>query len=264
MFSLQAGIGFLCFILLTLPACQKVIQVDLNSASSTLVIEGVITDSNGPYKVLLSKTGSFFDSLKLAAVSGAKVIIREDDGNPDTLLEFRPGVYLTSTIKGSPGHTYSLKVISEGKEYDASSSMMSRVAIDSLKVEETTGFGGRINHNVICHFKDKKGEKNYYRLKFYQNGKSNAENYRLYDDQYTDGESIAMRAGGVKPGDHDKVELMSIDKKTYDYYRTLEDIIRTNPFFGSTPANPNSNISNGALGYFSAYSMTSKTININK
>ena len=53
---------------------------------------------------------------------------------------------------------------------------------------------------------------------------------------------------------------MSIDKSTYDYYRTLADLLYTNPFFGSTPANPNTNLSNGALGYFGSYSSSFKTL----
>jgi hypothetical protein len=56
------------------------------------------------------------------------------------------------------------------------------------------------------------------------------------------------------------VELLSLDQKTYGYYRTLEDLLFTNPLFGSTPANPNTNLSNGALGYFGACAVSSKTI----
>ena len=57
-----------------------------------------------------------------------------------------------------------------------------------------------------------------------------------------------------------RIELLSLDKQTYGYYRTLEDLLYTNPFFGSTPANPNNNLSNGALGYFGAYAVSSRTI----
>ena len=37
-------------------------------------------------------------------------------------------------------------------------------------------------------------------------------------------------------------------------------IVESNPIFGSTPANPNTNLTNGALGYFGACAISSKTI----
>ncbi len=49
-----------------------------------------------------------------------------------------------------------------------------------------------------------------------------------------------------------------LDSQTYEFYRTLEDLLHTNPIFGSTPANPNNNISNGALGYFGACAVSTK------
>ena len=142
--------------------------------------------------------------------------------------------------------------------------MKSHVDIDSLTVEENQGIGGRTHRSVICHFHDPKSEKNYYRIKFYTNGKTNSESYRLYDDQYTNGENIDIRAGGAEVGDTNVVVLMSIDKRAYDYYHTLEEILRTNPLFGSTPANPNTNLTNGALGYFAAYTVSTKPIIITK
>jgi hypothetical protein len=243
-----------------LSSCQKIITIDLNSASPRFVIEGVITDSAGPYRVIITKSGSYFDQPVIPPVSGALVTVSDEQGSVDTLKEKKPGIYFTSKTVGIPGHTYSLKAAIENNEYEASTTMKSRVAIDSLTIEELQGYGGRLWRSVICHFRDPKGEKNYYRIKYFKNDTANADNYRLYDDQYTDGGKIAMRAGNAEVGDTNTVVLMSIDKKAYDYYHTLEEILRTNPFFGSTPANPNTNLSNGALGYFAAYSVSVRII----
>lgn len=245
-------------------SCQKIVNIDLNSASPKFVIEGVITDSAGPFHVKLTKSGSYFDQPVLPPVSGATVIISDDRGNQDTLKEKQPGIYLTSKINGLPGNNYSLKVVTENNEFQAQTSMKSHIDIDSLTVEVSQGFGGRMRRSVICHFHDPKSEKNYYRIKFYTNGKTNSESYRLYDDQYTNGENIDVRAGGAEVGDTNVVVLMSIDKSAYDYYHTLEEILRTNPLFGSTPANPNTNLTNGALGYFAAYTVSAKPIIITK
>ena len=57
-----------------------------------------------------------------------------------------------------------------------------------------------------------------------------------------------------------RIELLSLDKQTYEYYRTLQDLLFSNPIFGSTPANPENNLSNGALGYFGAYAVSLRTL----
>src|SRR5450759_3151169 len=118
--------------ILTVSGCQKVINVDLNVAVPRIVIEGSISDRRGPYTVTISKSGSYFNQPVLAPVSGAAVIITDDFGTSDTLHEEVPGVYLTSKIRGIPGRTYTLKVMSEDQEYTGSSILSSHVNIDSL------------------------------------------------------------------------------------------------------------------------------------
>jgi len=258
--------GLLMLIVFIFTGCQKVINVDLNVAAPRLVIEGLVTDNIGPYTVTISKSGSYFNQPVLPPVSGALVIITDDAGKIDTLKESQPGIYLTSKLRGIPGRTYTLKVLSENSEYTGTSTMHSHVVIDSIKFEKSQlrgiGFGGsRENTNVDINsfFKDP-AEKNFYRVKTYTNDSTRVGNYRLYDDQYTNGEEIDLRVGRATLGDTDRFELYSLDKQTYEYYRTLSDLLRTNPLFGSTPANPNSNLSNGALGYFGAVAVSYKTI----
>ena len=253
--------------MLTVLSCQKVINVDLNEAAPVIVIDGTINDRRGPYAVIISKSGSYFNQPDLPPVSGAVVIISDDAGITDTLHETAPGVYLTTKIKGIPGRTYSLKVISEGKEYDASSTLSDHVNIDSLAIikddSQNIFFGGNDEHEtpyeIHCFFRDPP-EKNFYRIKVFKNDSINTQNYRLYDDQYTNGEETELRVSRAEAGSTYRIELQSIDQPTYGYYRTLADLIFSNPLFGSTPANPNTNLSNGSLGYFGTAAVSSKTI----
>ena len=249
--------------------CQKIITVDLNVADPVIVIEGLITDKPGPYSVTISKTGSYFDQPVLPPVSGAEVTISDNIGTIDILLETSPGIYLTTKTRGVPGRTYTLKVKYEGKEYTGSSTMHSQVRIDSLNLTKSQsifigiGGGGRedMDIDLNCYFKDPP-EKNYYRLKVFTNDTAWAENYRLFDDQYTNGQEVGLRAARAKAGSTYRIDLFSLDRQTYTFYRTLEDLLYNNPFFGSTPANPNTNLSNGALGYFGASATSSKTITL--
>ena len=229
--------------LLIYSGCQKVINVDLNNAAPRIVIEGLISDRRGPYSVTITKSGSYFNQPVLPAVSDAEVTITDNTGKSDTL-----------------------KVISENIEYDGTSTMLNHVDIDSLSVVRSEfqriDFGGN-NQNrryeIHCFFRDPP-EKNFYRIKVFKNDSINTQNYRLYDDQYTNGEETELRVSRAEAGSTYRIELQSIDQPTYGYYRTLADLIFSNPLFGSTPANPNTNLSNGSLGYFGTAAVSSKTI----
>ena len=263
--SIQIVLSILSVIVFS--GCQKVINVDLNEAAPRIVIEGVINDRRGPYTVMISKSGSYFNQPVLPPVSGAVVIITDSSGIIDTLKEANPGIYLTSKTRGIPGRTYTLKVISESQEYSGISTMFSHVNIDSLNLVKAESqhfiFGGNNQNDthleIHCFFRDP-DEKNFYRMRVFRNDSINTENYRLFDDQYTNGEEIELRAARATLGDRFRIELLSLDKQTYEYYRTLEDLLFSNPVFGSTPANPENNLSNGALGYFGAYAVSSRTL----
>lgn len=246
--------------------CQKVIEVELVDSAPRLIIDGLVSDSLGPYQIKLNLSGSYFDQPALRQVSGAVVTISDNTGTTDSLKEISSGVYLTSTLRGTPGKAYKLKVLTDQKEYEGFSSMRSHVGIDSLTVEKGQSveieFDGIRTDNraeIHCFFKDP-AEKNYYRIKIYRNGVLNIKNYTLYDDQATNGEAIKLQVSRVKVGDVVKIELISLDKPTYEYYRTLRDVLHSNPIFGSTPANPQTNLTNGAMGYFGACAISSKTI----
>ena len=253
-------------VIISLVSCQKVINVDLNTAAPKIVIEGVITNNPGPYSVTISKSVSYYNVSVPPPVTGAIVTISDNTGITDSLKESRPGIYVTRRITGKPGRTYTLRVISGNVLYSATSVMNSAVAIDSLGiVKNTSGVfesRKRPDFELHCYFRDPP-QKNFYNIKVIQNDTLKTKFYRLYDDQYTNGEYTDLRVVNVQAGDFDVVELYSIDKATYEYYRTLDNVLFSNPVFGSTPANPASNLSNGALGYFTACAVSTKSININ-
>lgn len=252
---------------LSVTSCQKVINVDLNDAAPRIVIEGLITDGPGPYSISISKSGSYFNQPDLFPVSGAEVIITDNTGSVDTLNEIKKGLYVTLFTRGIPGRTYTLKVISDNMEYTGSSTMLSHVHLDSLSLRRNQdqhfdlGMDNRNEENVEldCFFRDPP-EKNYYRIKVFTNDTIRTDSYRLYDDQYTNGMETGLRITHASANHTYRIELLSLDKATFGFYRTLEDLLHSNPIFGSTPANPNTNLSNGALGYFGACAVSAQTI----
>lgn len=258
---------FSLFVALLISGCEKVIEIDLNDASPSIVIEGLITDKRGPYSVTISKTGSYFKQPSLETVSGATVVITDDFNNIDTLNESTPGLYITSRIRGIYERTYTLKVIAEGKEYNGSTRLADRVQIDSLRLRKGILQGFNFDDDddtqidLHCFFRDPR-DKNYYRIRVFKNDSINTESYRLYDDQYANGLITDIIVSHATLGNTYRIELWSLDKQTYLYYNTLGDLMYSNPIFGSTPSNPVTNLSNGALGYFGSYSVTARQITI--
>ena len=252
-------------------SCEKVIDIDLKNAEPQIVIDGTITDQPGPYYVKISKTGDYYKPSTFTAVAGAEVTISDDAGNSEILSEVAEGFYQTSTIQGVPGKTYTLKVIAEGKEYTAVSTMPEAVEIDSLSYEYQPGgsFGPdkTEGYKLHIHFTDPAGIENYCRLKVYKNGQL-AKGYYLYNDKYTNGNSYDYNDfeddAILQLNDTAVVELLTLDKSTYDYYSTLSNALAEGdtgpPMMTTTPANPNSNLSNGALGYFGAFTVKRDSI----
>jgi Domain of unknown function (DUF4249) len=258
------------FYLWLLSGCQQVVSIDLNTANPRVVVEGTIKDQPGPYSVFLSMTGSYFDTTLIdPPISHAQVLITDDAGNRDTLKEVISGAYQSSKTIGVSGRTYTLSVKADGKEYMAMSSMPSKVFIDSLYALPRHSVGGESGYDIYVEFKDPPELGNYYRI----NARSSAvipadsidgQRYRLFTDKLTNGNEMTerIRAGkNVNPGDTITIELCSIDKASYDYFHTLSDILSSDRSPTSlAPANPNSNISGDALGYFAAFTVDTKKI----
>lgn len=245
-----------------LPACEKVISVDLNESEPAVVIEGNLSWKHTSLKVNISTTGSYFDSTGAGAVEGAMVYLETHDGNRMHVKDEGKGVYRLDKVPLKAGTPYTLTAEVNGQQYTAASVLNPPVKIDSLGCEyfkEARFYDG--GYRMQLYFQDPAGQENYYRVKVYKNGVlfNSASDLIVFDDGILDGKMVQVRLRGqtFSAGDTARVELLSIDKNAWEYFSTLREMASLNP--GSpAPANPVSNFSNGALGYFSAWSHSSK------
>jgi len=242
-----------------LNSCEKVIDFDLADSKEAIVIEATLTNDKLPFKVLVSKTSPFFESNTRNPVSGAKVSVRAEQGKPKYFKESTPGVYLLDKTVAIPGFWYIIDVEYLGVTYSARSFMNETVPIVDLGFSYFDGLGFfDSGYKVHCYVRDPIDKENYYRLKYYVNGKQTSDQgeITLYSDKLFNGKEIGLgqRTLVFQETDTLTVELQSIDKATYDYFSTLETIIGDDWQQSAAPANPISNFSNGALGYFSAFS----------
>jgi|WetSurMetagenome_2_1015567.scaffolds.fasta_scaffold240970_1 hypothetical protein len=243
-------------LLSVLTACEEVISIDYKTSSSQVVIEGNVYDETGPYTINISKSVAIDDPSTYPPVTGATVTISDNAGNAETLAETSSGIYQTSTLQGTPGRTYTLTVTADGQTYIANSTMPAAVEIDSLY---SSKMGDTEIHQVNIDLTDPADIQNYYRLVDVVNGKSLG-NDLIANDELSQGKEIKgtlfYNEEDLKAGDILTIWLETIDKGVYTYFNTAS-LSNQN---SATPANPKSNISNKALGYFNACSVRKKSI----
>lgn len=258
----------LLFVPMLIFSCEKVIDVDLNEANPAVVIEGNLNYEQGHLEVKITKTASYFGNDNMDKISNAKVIFKHHTGELIEINETSPGVYEDNHILVRPGNLYGLAVEIDGKEYTAESFLRESVPIDSVAYGYYQGNGFfDSGYRVKLYFSDPPDTDNYYRIKVYREGtlQNGVGDLIVFDDSAINGKMIEVTLRGqiFSEGDKAKVEMISLDKNAFEYFSGLRELINTNP--GSpAPANPISNFSNGALGYFSAWSSDSKFVDIRK
>lgn len=250
--------------LLAAPGCKKVIQVNLNNAAPQIVIEGEITNLPGPYQVQITKSVNFSASNIFPPVIGASVQITDSTtGQVVILNESDSGIYTTTALQGTPRHTYNLQVIIGSEKYTATSTMPLPVVLDSVTFTQNADFNNKLDINAVMNFQDPPGLGNYYQFVEDVNRRLIPDIF-VFEDRLSDGkyiqEPLFNDSSYLQIGDTLTVKMYCIDKATYDYFNTLINVAGNNNFQTATPANPITNISNGALGYFSAHTTTQRRL----
>ena len=254
---------------ISLYACKKTVHLNLDKAAPQIVIEGEVTDdTTGPYSVRVNRSVSFYSENSFPPVSGASIKISDNEGHVDSLVESTPGLYTTQTLKGKPGNTYTLSVMSQDTLYTAVSTMPQPVKLDSVTFNRNTGRrGGKNDIAAVPNFQDPAGIANYYQFVEYLDGTLLNKDIFVFDDRLSDGRyitrSLRNDSAYLQPGDRLEVRMYCIDKPIYDYFNELDQSTSGGAFNTSaSPTNPISNISNGALGYFSAHTIRSITTTV--
>jgi len=252
--------------LFILTSCEKVIDIDLNESAPTVVVEGHI--ELGESAVLkLTETTSYFNPESPSFIENLQVTLSTSNGFSETLSYQSNGEYKGQSIIGQENISYDLTFDFKNKTYSSITALNPKVDITDLRVHESllSDQGSETEYQVITQFYDDPNTNNYYRLKYYENDilVSGFEGYLLVTDELVSSEnmiSTTLRRTAFKKGQRVKVELHTLDKATYIFFKTLADNLNSNGMNSATPFNPTSNVSNGALGYFSAWSIDSMEI----
>lgn len=247
-------------------------QLNLSESQPRIVIEGSFSDKYDFHHVKISKSIGFYDTTAFPAVEGAKVVLTDNEGLNQELYEYAPGDYVTPYIRGKRGNTYTLTVTVEGQTYSSSSFMPPSIKADTVYVTEENfdWWENKIRgYRMYCEFIDPEEKGTYLMLRANINRNPQGEIF-LFSDEYVNSSSIKykFREIDIYKGNKVFVDIWSIDEQAYKYFKSLRNVVvddegggRASPL-GMMPANPQGNFTNGALGFFVAYSLkrTNKAI----
>lgn len=285
-------LAFLLLVLLHL-SCEKTVTFKLDTVNPKLVVEATIENGQPPL-VYLSRSLAYFttlnpDSLAGSFVQNADVWISNGIRTHKLKLYSThfPGGYtgyyystdsssLTTAFVGELNKSYSLRILWEGKEFTATTTIPETTRrIDSLYWKDAPA--GNIPYKVVLMIRasDPPGYGDYIRYFTKQNRDPFYPGLNsVFDDQVIDGTTYEIQVERGVPrngvagetysffdkGDTVTLKLCNIDKATFDFWRTMEFTYASvgNPF--SSPTKVLSNINGGALGYFGGYAAQFKRI----
>jgi Domain of unknown function (DUF4249) len=285
--------GLLLCTVILFNSCEKDIDFKLDDAESLLVVDAKIEDGQPPF-VVLTKSLGFFSSinpliLENAYIHNADVYVSNGvlthklkEYSIQLFAGLTAYVYANDTISpttsfiGEISKNYSLRIVSEGKEYNAITSIPTNaIMLDSIWVTPVPQFSDTSKRILYFKATDPRGFGNYGRYFTKVNsgvflpGETSA-----FDDQIIDGTTFTSQLpkGFYRPskptadsnyfsrGDTISLKFCNISQSAYTFWSTWEFSFQTigNPF--AQPSKVIGNISNGALGVFSGYAVQYKTI----
>ena len=191
----------IAFFIAILSSCSEEFDMNIPDITDRVVLEGAITNEEGPYffKLSLSKGLSYTE--KYNGITDALCVISDNEGVTDTLkplsttIQRHPkwlyyfitvekysgvidtihvfsdssylrGVYYTTKIEGKPGNTYKLNIAYKNKIIQATEEMASVPAIDSVQFREQFLWNGANNFVPFVFFNEPTDQKNYYMFNF--------------------------------------------------------------------------------------------------
>ena len=275
-------VSFLPYLLFLFISCTKAIDVPIPRQERKIVIESRITnfqnlptlDKDENNYVKINKT-TYLNGSDIYFIPGANVSVIEE--NTGTVFPYEQFFYLSyipvQNFAGKAGNTYTLNIKVGDSIYTATDKMPNLCTIDSMYVTYLEqGYSLLQNaEGYYLHvlFRDNPSEKNYYRYKIGSDNSftptiNSIDFLDIFDVKFLNStQNIIIVPYAFTSGDVIYFELQSLSFKAYDYYRGLNLLLTSDGgFFTTPPANPTSNISNGALGFFMATQISTGTLTV--
>lgn len=270
-------------------SCTEKMNIDLKSTDPILTVEGSVTSDLKNHKVILKESSDVYNKDQSNRISNAVVTV-SDGTKIFSYSEVQPGYY-ESDLKfaGQPGKTYTLSIDNvdinkDGKteKYKASSYMRDPYVIDKIKLHFDPDYEAKDDEEgefwlVKLFLQDNPKTKDYYAFACRKN------NILVHDtiteiivqkDTYFNGsQTKGVNVGELNQSKSDEIlkdkdvitlETYAIGKDYYYFIDQFQKMSEDRSMFSGPPGNIKTNISNGGIGFFSAYSITRTSIVYNK
>jgi hypothetical protein len=255
-------------------SCVERINIQLDDSYTRLVVDGSLTMDTMAHTVYLTSTTNYYYEEPAPVVRGAVLSI-SDGSDIYPLTEEAPGVYRTSpSVYGVAGKTYTLDIqlqapIGGYSSYKATSVLYPVSPLDSVSLAFHPDWSEHGIWEVKCYVQDPPTE-DFYRFLISKNNLMLSDTLnewfvtddRFFNGNYAYGAPIAYLRQDINDellsaGDTVTVEMNSIGSDYANFIWDAQAEVRgSNPLFSGPPANVKGNISNGAFGFFAAYSAT--------
>ncbi|KUJ62490.1 hypothetical protein AR687_08200 [Flavobacteriaceae bacterium CRH] len=245
---------------LFLSSCEDVVQLDLETGETKMVIDAEIIWQKGTtgneQVIKISKTAPYYNNTT-PKVSGAQVKVVNSNGDVFTFNETEPGSYVCTNFVPVLDMDYTLSVVAEGQSFTAVEKLTSVAPIDRVEQEIHKDGVGEETIEVLFYYKDPIDQANYY-LTDYKSSFLLFPEYELTDDELYNGNEIKERFDDedkIKPGTVIDITHRGISKSFYNYMKLILEIYGGSPF-SIPPGNIRGNIintsdsNNFAFGYF--------------
>ncbi len=271
---------YICFLLLIVSfACREPYTPEIERYENILVIDGLITDQQGPYLVKLTRSFAFDESIPTPE-EGALVMIMDENEGIYEFTEEQAGIYVShSSFRGELGSSYKLLVsTSDQLNYESEWVELRDVPeIDSIAYELQERATSDPNQSVYgmeikVNTHDNSDQTRYYRWEWVETWEIITPiTSSFYPDEarcwQTAGSGV-ISIGTSEHLTHDIIEdypiyfvsaesnklrikysilvnQYSLSREAYSYWKSLQDITtNTGTLFDPTPAMVTGNISN--------------------
>lgn len=281
---------FLYFICVMFPvaaflSCTAPFDIDTRDSEPVIVIYGCLSDEDKNQSVRITSSSPYFDDRENAIVTDARVLIRDAEGHDYILQHTENGYYVSdSRFRVRSGMTYHLVVEVDfdgdgvSETYEAVTTVQPAVTVDSIAVSTIDIMGYR-HFALNLSMQDQPGTKDFYLFRFFINesvSNSQISSYVVTNDEFFNGsylenttvyyfeditdEDVVERNRGndrvymVSPGDRIRLQVLSIEEGYFRFINECNAEMRgENPMFGGPPSNISTNLTNGAVGFFTGY-----------
>ncbi|MDR2915985.1 MAG: DUF4249 domain-containing protein [Tannerella sp.] len=271
-------------------SCTAPIDIKTRNSEPVIVIYGYLTDEYRYQYIRITSSSPYFDENTNRVSPDAEVWIKSSYGDEYQLLSEKNGYYVSNArFAGIPGATYSLSVEvdfdgdGEREIYEAETTLLPVVPVDSIDITPIDIMGYR-HFSLNFYMQEPAETENYYLFKFFINDSISNDKIselllsddRMYNGEYVPGANITYFEDATDedvieknkdeddvymaaPGDRIRLQILNIEKGYYNFIsECISEKYGENPFFGGPPSNITTNLSNGAIGYFSSYCVQEK------